>query len=1493
MSSKGSSHIRLGDMLKTFTKSSNSAPKGINQIFRSLAVGGGKDISALLLQLRNGSFTRRAATISEIMENVGQYSNPFLTDIWLSSRDLCGIKVQSSIRRTALKLMIQCIDRTRDSVSNKLMLFNDLMTFCEIREAELDPDFDLFLNALRNLTDDGRDIHDLYIYDPSKNWGTFVIHAYLVLSQSNLKDAKGKSFEMFLSFTNYLGSCFQYSFNVIDENFIISALTTAIDASKNTENEELLCALLDLACKTQAYGLIPRDIYPIVVNYFCWMSVNLKQMQKGCWDTVKSMYNAYPYLMFKAIFDILQIPELRPILSWEELSREKHFFGLDDIHKTVSGAFEFLELILIETGSNANRVDYVANLCISSLVDTVRHKSPIINSGLLRIIDNLLRDHEITVSLFPFQTWYSTTRSMFDLFSTFEITLQQDEDYWRSICTSIYDQYISGSLLVPKNKLIEMFMRHSKIIPEQITEYILQHFQEEKLCTIINPNWKDSCNRILDCYYFNPENSTSLRIKSLSTIADGYGFSSTIAHDICLDKTRILDVFSKSKDETNSELLVFVNKTFLSSLLENSSLAFLQSLIAVLTTLIKSHTKHEKSKSVVSLSSYGSNSLHPRGRSIKRTAENTGEKNQVGTDHFKPIAESFCKFFVIFSQTNPVKAKEVHEFLMYLLNFCLKSQIYPPMLTILKCFARLRVTSDKVFYFVNPGDMAGIATALKRNTENSDYEENTAFWWRYPEECDFLPTEYFGRFNKKFQLFDADGAFHKTGQNDVVTLDLSSYIEIIINILECFLHWELYSFCCSHLCSQLSNKYFFAGQSNNISKLHAILCDQLTLKLPKSLTFPPEGPVLAKSDLQVVHIRTMSSMLGYHDAFRKTEEDQLVSSLLFSLDSWHKTAIPCIHLLSVCCYEIPLSIKKYFTAILTRLQNGVTSAFASMPALEFLMSLINVQILTSNFTLDDFKRVFAIAFKYMQYSLDAKTRIASQTSKGISILQSHGVDAEVENKVSTEATDATPTINEYLLVLSQMVICRLFLKISLFERRQFSGFIIRSIIASSGYDSSRSLNERTVAFLDFVHRFTYSDIPLKIVTNTKRETSTSTMNSRWVVGQTIVSIDADPVTGASTITLRGPTGTSIYDVKLDPIMFPAQISPSNNKTILLNAHYLLQLIKPLDPTDTSKPVALFDDTATDRAMNTLDRIAVVSHHKAGIVYIGPGQSQEDEILSNTVGSEAYNYFLDNVGDLIRLKDTRTVYVGGLDSENGTDGDYAYFWSDHISQLIFHTTTMMPNQTSDKYFSSKKRHIGNNYVNVFFDESGSKFNFNVIKSQFNFINIVISPHSVSNLVATEDRSDFYVVKIYRRSGVPGIFSTTHLKLISREQLAHYVRNTVLIADRFAHVWHSSVRGAYTTNWELRVRHIDTICKKAQESHLLLEHEQMRQGDHSGITRTGIAAGDNAYVDMTKSFLQQLQPSTVVPMSVNQGVSKFEYVTQTDSQAYSSLEFNSYA
>ena len=89
----------------------------------------------------------------------------------------------------------------------------------------------------------------------------------------------------------------------------------------------------------------------------------------------------------------------------------------------------------------------------------------------------------------------------------------------------------------------------------------------------------------------------------------------------------------------------------------------------------------------------------------------------------------------------------------------------------------------------------------------------------------------------------------------------------------------------------------------------------------------------------------------------------------------------------------------------------------------------------------------------------------------------------------------------------------------------------------------------------------------------------------------------------------------------------------------------------------------------ERAIKCLDRIPPYDTHKIGVIYVAPGQhDNESAILGNVYGSSRYMSFLSGLGTLVRLRDCppAEIYTGGLD-RNGEDGEYAYSWQDDICQ----------------------------------------------------------------------------------------------------------------------------------------------------------------------------------------------------------------------------------
>lgn len=272
---------------------------------------------------------------------------------------------------------------------------------------------------------------------------------------------------------------------------------------------------------------------------------------------------------------------------------------------------------------------------------------------------------------------------------------------------------------------------------------------------------------------------------------------------------------------------------------------------------------------------------------------------------------------------------------------------------------------------------------------------------------------------------------------------------------------------------------------------------------------------------------------------------------------------------------------------------------------------------------------------------------------------------------------------------------------------------------------------------------------------------------------------------------------------------------------VMPSHIILKLFAGVGGICESRPILLPDDQRTQLALDVFDRIPVVDFHKIGIVYVGAGQCTEPEILQNVMGSTDYIEFINGLGNLISLKGSK-LNTGGLDNEFDSDGEFAIFWSDRITEIIYHVTTMMPvDLDHDPQCTMKKKHIGNDFVNIVFNNSGIPYAFDTIPAQFSFVNIIISPEARAGFVTTrlKNYSDmdkqFYRVEVQCKPGFPAISPAAQAKVISGKSLPAFVRNLALNASVFSHVYNEG-GGEHISMWRHRLRNINTLRDRVTAS-----------------------------------------------------------------------------
>ncbi|XP_058013383.1 tuberin isoform X7 [Ahaetulla prasina] len=242
--------------------------------------------------------------------------------------------------------------------------------------------------------------------------------------------------------------------------------------------------------------------------------------------------------------------------------------------------------------------------------------------------------------------------------------------------------------------------------------------------------------------------------------------------------------------------------------------------------------------------------------------------------------------------------------------------------------------------------------------------------------------------------------------------------------------------------------------------------------------------------------------------------------------------------------------------------------------------------------------------------------------------------------------------------------------------------------------------------------------------------------------------------------------------------------------------------------ESNKPLLLPNETF-ENSIQLLDQIPPYDTHKIAVLYVGEGQSSNElAILSNEHGSYRYTEFLTGLGKLIELKDCQPdkVYLGGLDV-CGEDGQFTYCWHDDIMQAIFHIATLMPTKDLDKNCCDKKRHLGNDFVSIIYNDSGEDFKLGTIKGQFNFVHVIIKPLDYNcNLLTLQCRKD-----------MEGLIDTSVVKIVSDKNLSFVARQMALHANMASLVHHSrsNPTDTYPSKWIARLRHIKRLRHRIRE------------------------------------------------------------------------------
>ncbi|KAF7310378.1 Rap-GAP domain-containing protein [Mycena chlorophos] len=751
--------------------------------------------------------------------------------------------------------------------------------------------------------------------------------------------------------------------------------------------------------------------------------------------------------------------------------------------------------------------------------------------------------------------------------------------------------------------------------------------------------------------------------------------------------------------------------------------------------------------------------------------------------------------------------------------------------------------------------------------------------WSIPETLPF-DIEDADTPSESLILFDPNSA-----ENGAI-LPISLYLTAIDEILQKETNWEVLSYVLVHLPNQLANKHMFCGPKSRklCSTLLKTLCSGiLKSTLGSEVEQFPMG--IRARDAQGLAFHTLSVLVGYQPCFEMSQQHMLVEVFLYGLDGTQPATIKCcLHALTLAAFELPTSMTKYLSQILQKVSQIMTSADMTVHILGFLSIVGSLRPLYANFNEKDFKIIFGVALQYLQHqnaNRDEPTVGSWALSEHVRILSYYIVYVWFLALKVPDRKTHVPYISRQLFLANE-------------KNETLDGptevcfdWLERYTYASADPRPATSLlseivmnpSPREDGADDVVSEKTWLNGDSFMTVKTLRRRGWFEILSRRPSGYTklLCRLENAPMVGP------GDVDPDVVSVPAAMIMDsePPRVQATDGDEAQQNGdadlsepvHELLDTSPPADA-DLSPPDPLqgyvWSKTApsqrrkqvemdpafialqlSDRqnpntghrlieptrsltsSLALLDLIPVIDTHKVGIMYVAPGQHTEREILGNTHGSPAYTRFLEGIGRLINLRGQVDVYAGGLNPDQ--DGEYAYAWWDDIGQVLYHTATMMPNHENDPHFNYKKAHIGNDYVRIVWNDSGKPYRFDTLQTQFQFVNIVIEPHSIGAIAAFSDNiheNEYFKLTVQRAPNMPDFAPVGAFKLISAKNLPVLVRQLSLLADWFASVYANTHRDTerveIKTNWHSRLDHIRQFRSRLpkQEQEELKEEDKMR-------------------------------------------------------------------
>lgn len=1021
-----------------------------------------------------------------------QLGNP--SEPWLVSRRLVRYDMPSSARIAGLELYKACVQSR-----NELPAILRLMFFKDIENEFSKEDFDYQVQAFIALSKEGRDVSG-FDQDICP-----VIARWIDRGLANL-DARKQPLRRTLPLNLHtrhlelrtvialIKNIMKYNFSILSESDIATIVERIVMCCKRTGDAEDINEALSFFDTIVRYGYIPIVILKEVVSVLCSVFHGLSSFHSVALSVMQNLLRSH---MSQGTLQTLR----GIVLGWYNVH--------DDV---ILGALAMLTTRWTDSGSDFSSYTFTVEALfytyregLNNLRSRADRDYTALDTGFLVSMLQILSKDDI-VRAISYDDWHIPldivlicSRSL-NIASISEFTdpaknnVSAVSGRLKLELTEIYAQVfvlleslaVNSHVHLPLDRLAEVWSALSYAIPSSSSQRLLDYHINELSCYPSSPDWLHNMARIGKLLYKDPNQSQSVRTNFVRHIA---GIAALVAGTVLEDafQNAILELFGGLGSETH--LQSSVEAVSLICNIANNG-AHDRSVFATNLLCELLRTDHARLGQNLSQplranqnSSDSAKQFDPStatiGTQVKDSVEiqfndqtdrETG-LSIVGNVALKGLIDVFVHHF---RDGNLHDLKRIFSLLVD--NLSDVHTHVQARLDILNLLSRLRSDSEFELYL----DVEGEDAASDLYVSHDQYGGiRSQFSCKNRSEDNFLPLQIY---------------FHAL--SILIFEDPNRQVNIAaINAAK----------------TQLSNKQLFVASSDQILSLRRIVCERLTMIKPYQSSASDMGP----DDMLVSMVYIVGMLIGYHALFKKAQEDEIVATLQNVLMRHQRATAACIHTLTICAYEMPLSTSKNLPSILLRLSQLVTSTNASVHILEYLSALAKLPDQYVNFREEDYRRVFGISLQHIQYT-NATARDA--------------IAAEQPNPL------ANP-MSAYVLALAYDTVYAWFLAIKLSQRPKYLKWIIDGLLAAN--PQAKFLDERCQVCYDFLARFCYSNSEIKSGSSVLRdfEADQSSVKS-WLHGNSIVTMKTMNLSGLTEITVRRPVkslSNSIESMLIDTV----------------------------------------------------------------------------------------------------------------------------------------------------------------------------------------------------------------------------------------------------------------------------------------------------------------------------------------------------------------------